>query len=94
MAVAVGIITVSIDEIIFRYFQDNRDQGHKLADNVLMYVSMEFLDLGVVGSDNVWMGPFILREELEDVVHLDIVSDSWEQFYGTDWAIAVVVSIA
>jgi hypothetical protein len=43
-------------------------------------VALEGFDFFAVLLDDFWMGASELRDEFEDVVHLDIVAQAWEDF--------------
>lgn len=68
VAVGVTFVAVARDEVVLGQLEDDGDEPEELVDDVLVDVAVELLDLGVVLPDHSWVGAFILRDELEDVV--------------------------
>ena len=82
MAVAVPRVAVAVEEGALGDFEDDGDQSQELVHDVLVDVAMEALDFGPMALDHVRVRALVLRDELEDVVHLHIVAPARQDLDG------------
>lgn len=93
VAVAQVIILVAFREVILGQFKRDRDQNEEFLHDIFRDVTLELLDLGSMLVDDIRLAPLQLREEFENVVHLNVVPKTWEEFYRALWAISGIVSM-
>lgn len=91
VAVAAPVVAVSVDQVLLRQLQQRRDDAEDLVDDLLVHEAVEALDLGVVAQYHIRVRALVPRNELENVVQLDVVAQAGEELDGAPFAVAVVI---
>lgn len=90
MTVTISVIAMAIDQKILGKLEDNRNETKQFKHDRLMHVTMKPLDLSPVSLDNFRVRPFVLRDELEDIVHLYVITPAREDLNRPEWSVPVV----
>lgn len=92
MTVTLPVIAMAVDQKVFGKFKDNRNETKQFKHDRLMHVAMKPLDLSPVSLDDIRVGPFVLRNKFEDIVHLHIITPAREDLNRPERSVPVVAS--
>lgn len=93
MTIGDVVVLVPVRQGILWHLEHERDQREELLHGILGDVALEALDLLTVLLDDFRVRARQLRDEFEDVVHLDVVAEARENFDGAFGAVAGVVAM-
>jgi hypothetical protein len=87
------VVLVSVGQIVLGKLQNNGDKDEELLYDVFCDVPLELFNLPAVLVDDSRLCAFQLRDEFEDIVHFNIISQTWEELDRAEWSVAVVVTM-
>lgn len=92
MAVREIIVSVAIRQVVFGQLKNDGDECQQLLDCVLCNMSLELFNLCSVLVNNFWMTAFELWKMFENVVHLNVIAQSWEKLNSAFRSVAGIVA--
>lgn len=89
-AVAIRLVPMTVGDLVFGELEDDGEKLKQFVPDVLVDVAVEPFDLLPVPTEYFGMVALILRQELHDVVELNVVPQTREDLNGSQWPVAIV----
>ena len=83
---------MAVEQKVLRKLEDNCNETKQLKHDRLVHVAMKSLNLSPVSLDDVRVGPFVLRDELEDIIHLHVITPARKDLNRPEWSVPVVAA--
>ena len=83
---------MAVEQKVLRKLEDNCNETKQFKHDRLVHVAMKPLNLSPVSLDDVRVRPFVLRDELEDIIHLHVITPARKDLNRPEWSVPVVAA--